>query len=139
MSERIYAALPEDFIRRMRNWARAFSAKDQAKDVAISSIYTLGVRVDRYASAAIPMLIGDAVDTDEALHSVPVRYRQAVQEFWKFEGRSLREHARLLKPGLSFHTFERWVMVGHEALRGVLAVRSSAHHNLARARTANSA
>lgn len=137
MSERIYQAITEDFIRRMRNWAKA-GAGLLRSDGPISSIYELGVRVDRYVSTAPPILTGEADDTDTALLAVPIRYRQAVQQFWRYEDRPLRWHARHLRPGLSYHTFEAWVMRGHELLLGELSARSAGYHAKALANAAAS-
>lgn len=127
MSERIYQAITEDFMRRMRNWAKAGAGLLHTGG-PISSIYDLGVRVDRYVSTEPPILTGEADDTDTALHSVPIRYRQAVQQFWRYEERPLRWHARHLRHGMSYHTFEVWVMTGHQLLLGELARRSAGYH-----------
>ena len=131
MSDRIYAAVNEDFIRRMRNWAKAGAGLLRSGG-SISSIYKQGVRLDRYVSTAPPLLIGEADDTDTALLGVPIRYRQAVQQFWRYEGQSMREHSRRLRGGgegrLSYHTFEVWVIKGHEILQGELAARSAGYH-----------
>lgn len=127
MSERIYQAITEDFARRMRNWAKAGAGLLRSGG-AISSIYTMGVRVDRYVSTEPPILTGEADDTDTALLAVPIRYRQAVQQFWRTEGQSLRWQARQVRYDLSYHTFEVWVMKGHELLLAELAARSSGFH-----------
>ena len=131
MSEKIYQALTDDFIRRMRNWARA-EAGLGVGGIGASSIYSLGVRVDRYVNTALPVLEGEALDTGAALAQVPIRYRQAVEQFWRFEGRPIRWHARRLRPpgsGMSYHTFEVWVLTGHEHLRAALGKRSEAHRD----------
>jgi len=133
MSEKIYAAMTDDFIRRMRNWAKAGAGLLSA-NVRISSIYRMGVRVDRYVSTAPPVMMGEADDTDTALLAVPIRYRQAVMQFWRYETAPLRWHARKLRPGsidgkqFSYHTFEAWVMTGHELLLSELAARSACYH-----------
>lgn len=140
MSERIYRAVTEDFIRRMRNWAKV-GAGAMADGVRISSIYSIGVRVDRYVSTVPPLLTGEADDTALALLSVPIRYRQAVERFWQYEGQSLRSQARLVRIDLNHHTFEAWVMKGHELLIEELAMRAAAFHErcAANARSAISA
>lgn len=126
MSVKIYAVVTEDFIRRMRNWAKA-GAGLMRSGGNISSIYTLGVRVDRYVSTAPPLLLGEFDDTDNALRCVPIRYRQAVMQFWRYEGQPMRWQARRLRnaPMLSYHTFEAWVIKGHELLRIELASRAA--------------
>lgn len=138
MSDRIYAAITEDFIRRMRNWAKAGAGLLCSRG-SISSIYRGGERVDRYASLEPPLLAGEADDTDAALLAVPIRYRQAVQQFWRFEGRPLRWHARRLRKDMSYHTFEAWVARGHECLIEELAARSAAYHAMSIANEAATA
>lgn len=128
MSERIYAAVTENFIRRMRNWAKAGAGLLKSKG-SISSIYRGGVRSDRYASIEPPLLGGEASDTDLALSVVPIRYRQAVQQFWSCEGQSLRWHAGHSRHKLTYETFEIWVMKGHELLVEELATRSAEYHS----------
>lgn len=132
MSEKIYAAITDDFIRRMRNWAKA-GAGLLSSGGRISSIYSMGVRVDRYVSTEPPILHGEADDMAEALLGVPIRYRQAVQHFWLYEGAPMRWHAGKLRPAIdgkqfSYHTFEAWVMKGHELLLSELAAHSAASH-----------
>ena len=142
MSEGIYAAVSEDFIRRMRNWAKAGAGLLRGGGGQVSSIYRGGVRIDRYVNTEPPLLRGEADDTDAALLAVPIRYRQAVRQFWQYEGQPLRWQARHLRPGLKHHTFEIWVIQGHELLRAALAVRSAGYRvrSLANAtRASNSA
>ena len=137
MSDRIYAAITEDFIRRMRNWAKAGAGLLRSGGGPISSIYHGGVRIDRYVSGEPPMLHGEADDTDTALLAVPIRYRQAVQQFWRWEGQSLRWNARRLRTDMDYHTFEIWVMRGHVLLLAELAVRSACLYERAIANAAN--
>ena len=85
----------------------------------------LGCTADRYREATIPILNGEAQDVQEALIALPGRYRQVVEQFWRFEGRPLRWHGR--HRGVSFHTFETWVIQGHELLKGEFARRSEAY------------
>ena len=128
MTTKIYAALPQDFIQRMRNWARA----------SLGAIYgggNLGVYQgdvirDPWADKPIPVLIGDAQSVEDALVVLPERYRWAVQEFWSREGRSLREHAR----GRMIHhtSMEIWIMTGHDLLRAELAKRRELSARIAR-------
>ena len=136
MSERIYQAITEDFIRRMRNWAKAGAGLLRSGGGPISSIYAGGVRIDRYVSTEPPLLNGEADDTDAALLVVPIRYRQAVQQFWRYEGQSLRWQARRLRLGMKHHTFEDWVIRGHKLLQTELAVRSAVYHARAMANQA---
>lgn len=121
MSEKIYKAISDEFARRMRNWVKAGPVGERCSG-SISSVYSLGVRVDRYVSVAPPVINGDAYDIDAALIEVPGRYGQAVRQFWEREGLSLREHARQIRhdPPLKYETFERWVIEGHKILEPAL-------------------
>jgi hypothetical protein len=114
VSERIYAVLDDDFIRRMRNWARAQDG---------TPIPTAGVDYvdDRYREAKMPVLFGEALDTGRALLSLPADHRSAVEQFWLYEYRSLRWHAKRL--AVSYHTFEVWVVAGHIELQAALRRR----------------
>lgn len=127
MSDKIYAALTEEFVRRMRNWAKA-GAGLLSSGGRISSCYALGVRVDRYVSLEPPLLHGEADDTDTALLGVPIRYRQAVQQFWRFEGQPMRWHGRRIRPHIGHETFEHWVLIGHDLLGTQIALRSARYH-----------
>jgi hypothetical protein len=122
MSEKIYAALPDDFIRRMRNWARAVSGQLTSLGSGWSidpSVINPGLE-----GSPLPILAGEAIDTDQGLRTLPERYRWAVEEFWSREGRSLRQHAR--GRAIDDTTMCEWVMRGHDLLRASLAKRSEA-------------
>ena len=123
MSERIYKALSDDFIRRMRNWVMA-----EAGALGMSSLtLDLGCTRDGYRESTMPILCGEAQDTIEGLRKLPIRYRQAVEQFWRYEGRSLRAHAR--RRQVHYSTFEAWVMRGHDLLRDVLRRKARALAN----------
>lgn len=122
MSERIYAAVNDDFIRRMRNWANAEAGVSMS---AISSIYD-GMPGDGWGNDAPIVLEGEAQDTSAALMRVSPRYRQVVMQFWRYEGRPLRWHGR--HRGIDYHTFEAWVIKGHEELKSLLAAHTAAYH-----------
>jgi hypothetical protein len=120
MSDKIYAACPDDFRRRMQNWARAVTGQLSA----LRSSWSVDPSVVNHGleGAPLPMLEGEALDTDAALRTLPERYRWAVEEFWTREGRSLRQHARGRE--IDHHTMCAWVMRGHELLRTELARRT---------------
>ena len=135
MSDTIYAKLTEDFIRRMRNWVKA-------RDMAVTPSswpgpHNIYGRCDGsgYMETPLPLLCGEAQDTEAAIRQIPGRYRQAVTQFWSYEGQSLRRHA--IRRGLHHETFEAWVIRGHEALKGALAKRTA--YNQARAAIARAA
>lgn len=116
MSDKIMAGLPEDFVRRMRNWARARAGLLSAMGISFTSAYE-GFRYDRSPELGIPVLAGDAEQTDALLKRLPPRYRQAVELWWDHEGAPLRYLARKTgKHGVDHHTFVVWVQKGHEAL-----------------------
>jgi hypothetical protein len=120
-TEQIIRGLPVDFVRRMRNWARDNVGGGPGHVRAIDYGVEYG---DGYREAHDPILSGEAVDTAAALGKVPLRYRQAVELFWTYEGNSMRWFGR--RRGISFHTFEAWLFTGHELLRGELRARSMA-------------
>jgi hypothetical protein len=134
MSDTIYAKLTEDFIRRMRNWVKA-------RDMAVTPSswpgpHNIYGRCDgsAYMETPIPLLCGEAQDTEAAVRSLPGRYRDAVKQFWLYEGQSLRRHA--LRRGIDYHTFEAWVIKGHELLKqelGRLTAYNQARAAIARA------
>lgn len=155
MSERIYAELSEDFIRRMRNWVKA-------RDMAVTPSswpgpHNIYGRCDGsgYMETPIPLLSGEAQDTEAAIRNLPGRYRDAVKQFWTYEGKSLRAHAQKYevpeppeqegmslgrhgqKRGIDPKTFEIWVIKGHELLKQELG-RLTAYHQ-ARAAVARAA
>lgn len=117
MSDRIYDAIDHDFARRMRNWVRSL----RGVPISITGVeYT----DDRWRETRMPVLMGEAHDTDMALRALPGRYCQAVSQFWRNENESLRWHAR--RRGLGDpRTFETWVIRGHELLAVELEVRAA--------------
>jgi hypothetical protein len=118
MSQRIYRELTDDFIRRMRNWRRWWDTSQGA--IYPSSLATAGIESsgDRYREATEPLLFGEARDTEVALRAIPIKYQHVVRQFWLYEGRSLRSHAR--GKGIDYHTLETWVLQGHELLKAEL-------------------
>jgi hypothetical protein len=118
----------------MRNWARAVSGQLSALRSSWSidpSVMNPGLD-----GSPLPILEGEAMDTDMALRALPERYRWAVEEFWSREGRSLRQHAR--GRAIKDMTMCAWVMRGHELLQPELARRTDAWRRTAalNARTA---
>ena len=135
MSERIYAELSHDFIRRMRNWVKA-------RDMAVTPSswpgpHNIYGRCDGsgYMEAPMPLLCGEAQDTEAAIRRLPGRYRDAVKQFWLYEGQPKRWHGRAR--GIHRDTFEAWVIRGHDLLKAELG-RLTAYHQ-ARAAVARAA
>lgn len=113
-------AMDFDFVRRMRGWARSALGNGfgTVKAMDYGAVHTGG-----YREAAMPVLTGEADDTERALAAVPIRYRQAVVMFWQYEGRSWVLHGQ--NRGVSDKTFKAWVEQGHALLRAELARRSA--------------
>jgi hypothetical protein len=119
---RIYQALMQDQIRMMRNWIKGKDGTPIGGSGSFNLVGTTNVYESR-----IPILYGEAVDVEGAVKTLPGRYQGAVRQFWTFEGRSLRWHARhrhilnensddFVNPNLHHLTFESWVLRGHELL-----------------------
>ena len=122
MSRRIMSELPEDFVRRMRNWARwaAGGGLPKLSSCAMWGIAPSGSRGDQ----VINTLSGEAGDTDAAMNGVAVRYAQAVRLFWQYEGSALAVLAR--RCSCDYRTYESRVIEGHTRLRSEMAQRSDA-------------
>jgi hypothetical protein len=127
-SEEIIRALPVDFVRRMRNWARAGAGVGIGALRAVDFEASYG---DGYREAEIPTSEGEAADTQAALALVPARYRQAVEWFWSYEGNSLRWFGR--KRNVHHETFAHWLCIGHDQLQAAMRMRSHAVMALAEA------
>jgi len=117
----VLAELDEGFIRRLRNWARSrcgssagFAQVDW--DIKGSS---------GYCETHLPVLGGEADDTDLALQTLPVRYRRAVELFWAWEQTELTVLARKCG-GIDYRTYVARVKAGHTLLRAELARSSEA-------------
>lgn len=119
--ESIIQALPEDYVRRMRNWAKADAG---SMSYAMTSAYE-GERSDGYDSH-MPILLGEAQDTHAALGAVPNRERIAVVLFWQYEGNSIRWIGRRLE--INEKTVEVRLRDGH-ALHLEEIRRMVARHN----------
>lgn len=131
MSDKIMGVLPHEFIRRMRNWAKANAG------IGIGGVRAVDFGVDYgagYREATFDISDGEVRDTESALAAVPMRYQQAVRQWWQYEGRSLRWHGR--KRQVHHETFEAWVIRGHEDAQAELWRRSAAAGNMARANAA---
>lgn len=132
MSDKIMAAISKEFIERMRWWAQMREAS------VVQSAFPVegpgaGVSGPRFHTTQVPLMLGIVHDTELAIAALPGRYRQAVRQFWMFEGVSLREHGR--KRDIHRETFEIWVLKGHELLKEGFATSSARwRHQLQEAR-----
>ena len=112
--------LPQDFTRRMVNWARWKLGGIATAE--ISSVYA-DQTGGGYREAPIPLLVGEAEDTEAAINAIPERYRYAVQQVWVYLGRPSAWHARLR--GIDYRTWDGWVNRGHQLLQEELARRAA--------------
>lgn len=112
----IMGVLPEDFVRRMRNWARFKSGSS----LGYASVDLENGAAGGYREARMPMLSGEGEDTDKALQTLEVRYRRAVELWWAWEDTEVTVLARRCG-GIDKKTYARRVMDGHVLLRSELA------------------
>lgn len=122
--ESILAELPEDFVRKMRNWARGNCGQ---VNYAMTSAYDGFRATSGYTTLSPNVLGGEVTDVDIALAAVPNAYRQAVSLFWQYEGRSLRWLGKRLH--INHETAEARVRQGHVLLRSQLAENSGKSHH----------
>lgn len=110
----ILNALPHDFVRRMRNWARTV-------DGTAVSTSTLSERVDHTRTERpIPVLLGEADDTHRAVLKLPPLQQEATTVFWTHQARELKWMARatpqLRAAGLGPTSFRETLSAAHEKL-----------------------
>lgn len=113
--------LDEGFVRRMRNWARARVGTSSG---VVQVNWEVGGG-SGYREAHMPVLGGEAEDTDLALQALPVRFRRAVELFWAWETLELTVLAQKCG-GIDYRTYVARVKDGHELLRSEVARRSEA-------------
>lgn len=127
----IYAALPEDFIRRMQNWARSLDGGSVRTTIFRDRVDTFHWRPE----VPLPTLLGEATDTHKAVQALPQRYQEVVTVFWSRPTQTLAWMAtstprcRLWKLGPA--SFEEWLSIGHERLRAMMAQCGRASQNAA--------
>jgi hypothetical protein len=108
--------LPTDFRRRMESWVRwRVTGGAKRLSVGVSSIYSQAHIGHGWRESRIPIMAGEAEDTDAVLHQIPGDLREAIEAFWVFEGDSFAECAR--RVGVDYRTFTRRLEAGHELLR----------------------
>lgn len=130
MSDRdecVVSELPYEYVRRMRNWAKAAS---ETGLYSISSIYQDAGHGMR-GETLMPTLIGEAQDTHVALGVLHVREYQAVSLYWQNEGRGLRWLGRRL--AISDKTAKVRVLSGSEQHQAEIRRRSELHHRMVEA------
>lgn len=132
MGDKVIDALDHRFIDRMREWARE-TVLPSASNVP-SSFPIDGPRGDGGAFGSRPpcggrVMQGRVHDTNQALAELDEQHArecQAVKQYWLYEGRSLREHAR--RRQIDDHTFATWCIKGHELLRDIFGQQSARWH-----------
>jgi hypothetical protein len=119
----IFAQLPEDFVRRMRNW----SASLGGGSVTTSSMLWNNIGSGSFESR-IPVLMGEADDTDAAVRHLPQRHQEVVTVFWRYNTHDLewmsRSTPRLRLWKIYPATFRAWLDKGHAELQ-VAFIRSA--------------
>ena len=111
--------LDDDFVRLMRNWARRGSGQGfnlRACD------YSGGMLQAGFREASMPVMEGEARDTEAALATLTIQLQLAVRKFWEKEGLSWRE----LGTALAVHheTAKQRVEQGHAVLQAELHRRA---------------
>lgn len=82
--------LPEDFRRRMRNWARWFDGSSvTTSSQLIEDDVHVGDRGGATFESYIPVLMGEAKDTDKLVRRLPQREQECIAIFWNYEQRDL--------------------------------------------------
>ncbi|MFM7008000.1 MAG: hypothetical protein ACKO0Z_01490 [Betaproteobacteria bacterium] len=123
----IINALSYYLVRRMRNWARAGAGVGigTLKAIDYGAEYGNGYRESR-----VPLMLGEAHDTELALSSIAMRYQQVIRRFWEREGMSLRWHAA--QRGIHHDTLKVWLITGHEHLQDEVSRREKIATEVAR-------
>lgn len=118
----IIGALDHDFVRRMDNWARSLDGSS----VGTCSKLWGNVGGGSY-EARVPVLMGEARDTDRAIRALPQRYQEVVTIFWTNRSQTLAwmatSTARVRLWRLGPASFGDWLELGHARLIAILAGR----------------
>lgn len=123
VKEDVRASYSDSFRRRMWNWARS---------VAGSSLGVAQVNWDFGGGGAnwdapVPILQGEAEDTAQALETLPIRYRRAVELYWMWGDEEAELTVLGRKCSVDYRTFAHRVIDGHHLLQAELARRSDAY------------
>lgn len=109
--EAIINELPEEFVRKMRNWAKTGT---EIGSCPISSAYVGGRIGSGTFGPSIPTWGGEVSDLQRAIDSLKERERLAVRLFWLQEGQDLVGLGRRLH--CDYRAAERRVRKGHEEM-----------------------
>lgn len=115
MSNKVVKNLPDDFVIRMRNWARSNAGISHQH---ITMDYSRYLSASDGYSSSVPITMGDAIDVGRALGMLCPRDRQAVEIFWQYEGRSMEWFGH--RAGCDRRTYEARLVAAHDQVRAEL-------------------
>lgn len=118
-------AIAAETSRMMRNWARWKTGAPIG--LAVSSAYQLEGR-GRREEAPIPLLNGEALDVDKAVHDLPGELYHVVEQYWLKRG-TMRDRAR--RCHCSEATFYRRLDDAHSRVHIYLDALRDAHRRRA--------
>ena len=120
--------------RRLQNWAmwRAGGIRD-GLSCKISSIYQNGPRAPR-AESVVPVLSGEASDTQSIIDALPGRHKQALEAHYLWPQGT--DEARARQRGIALNTWKSWLLQAHEAFSYALATRNQSRSSPSRTATA---
>lgn len=120
--------------RRLQNWAlwRAGGVRD-GLSCKISSIYQNGPRAPR-AESVVPVLSGEASDTDSIIAALPARHRQSLEVHYLWPQGT--DEARARQRSIALNTWKSWLLQAHEAFALALANRNQSRSSPPRTATA---
>lgn len=119
---------------RLQNWAlwRAGGVRD-GLSCKISSIYQNGPRAPR-AESVVPVLSGEASDTDSIIAALPARHRQSLEVHYLWPQGT--DEARARQRNIAINTWKSWLLQAHEAFALALANRNQSRSSPPRTATA---
>jgi len=92
LHDEILERLPEDFVRRMRNWSASIGGC--AVSTASSTWDMAGGSSGGWYQAPIPVLVGEAVDTQTAIYKLGPLQQDVIAIFWLYHARTIAWMAR---------------------------------------------
>lgn len=136
LHDEILQRLSHDFVRRMRNWSASTGG---AFVTTSSAAWDCAVR-GGYAVARMPVLLGEASDTQAALWKLAAVQQEVVTIFWLYEGRTLAWMARatpvVRAQRLGPYSFRQYLDLAHARLQVAFAKAGEAAHKRRQARAA---
>lgn len=117
--------LDDDLERRLDNWARWYWA-GHARGRATSSIYHQAARSRRWGETPMPIINGEALDTDTAVHHLDPPLRDALRARYLRlvpDGHTVRSLSEIQVAAamlISYDTYRRRLLQAQAALREAL-------------------